>query len=433
MTAPVLGSARLLACFLEILGEVQARNLPIVELRPRSKSMEDVFSGDYDFVSTVEGLSAILPIFLTSCLKNGVHLEYNCDFRNKRVLRLTEQGQSISTEIWTRIELSGGGALEHYQEIESSELINALSSSSLPSRHEAILAAIYVTHVCHKKKNLKAELQRERMLHFREHLSSIPYGTGQADHAVEDLRGALDGMLSGDTSLPKANRAALDFLAGFGIVANDRRAYRFLHRRVRNAWLLSERIVPVLGPDGSGKSYFCQNVVLLNPVHFTHFTFKKLFRNTKDYWLLQKILRKTPKEPANIVDERMGTYIILKSLLFSIPLARNLRKTSRVAVMDRFFWDYLFRNLRATDNLPKRMTLFRPILAIIPRPRKCVVMLCNVACILDRKQELDEGRIRFIFAEYQHILELGYCRRVLFFNSERPFDPKVASDFLSST
>jgi hypothetical protein len=419
-----------LRSFLGALGEVAARRLPMTELRPRAKTALAALSGDYDYVVDPARLEDILAVFAAECLKNGVHLEYNSDFRNKRVLTICFGEEAISVELWTRIELSGPGRRGPTHEIEGARLLGALARAKTPEAANALLAAIYVTHVVLKDKDMAGALQQERIAHFRASLTALP---DPADPALARLRAVLDGMAEGRLDRPRAQAAALDYLAAQGVPVADRRLRRQVQRRLRRAWLLSDRIVPVLGPDGSGKTYFCENLLASEPRRLMHLPFKKLFRNSKDYWILQRLFSPRRTEPANVVDERLTAYIVLKSILTGGLLARRLRRGKKTAVIDRYSWDYLFTNLRTTARPPARGRLYAPLLPLIPRPRRAIVMACSPERILERKQELDRERIVFLYDEYRHIAARGLSRRTLFYNAEGPFDAECARRFLSGS
>ena len=349
MADPASEHPALLRSFLDALDRIKALQLPMIELRPREKTPLAAFSGDYDFVADPKYLRDILSVFLEECLRNGVHLEYNCDFRNKRVLMLRSPGNSISVELWTRLELSGGRTAGAYHEIEGGALLDALARARTGDEADAILAAVYVTHVVHKGKDIAAPLQKDRIAFFRDALTSV---ADSDDPQSGRLLAVLGGMADGKLDAPAANRTAVEYLSARGAPARHRRLNRLLYRRTRKAWLLSDRIVPVLGPDGSGKTYFCENLLAADQKTLVHLPFKQLFRSSKDYWILQRLLNPRKTQPANVVDESLSAYIVPKSILTGRLFARRLRKTSKVAITDRYSWDYLFRNLRTRDIPP---------------------------------------------------------------------------------
>jgi hypothetical protein len=417
----VLGT-NLLNCFVGALGAIEGSGIRMFELRPRDKSFEEVFCGDYDFVVNSNDLGAIIQKFIDACVTHGVHLVVVGTALNKRVLRLVKRGRQIVVELWLSVEMAGTGGLADRRQISGTTLTAALGNRG-DDEANAIRAAIYLTHLYYKNKAISHPLQQRRLKFFREVLiAASASGTEEGSAAKKRLTMSYHRILSNDgADLAAANRDALAYLVEQGL-SPARRRLLTLRRSLNRDWGLVKRIVPVMGPDGSGKTYLCKYLLTENPERRAHFPYKQFFRN-RDYKFLIRGLRAIFKgEEKNQLDERIAHYVIAKSTLVSLWWSLLLSMRSNTLFVDRYGWDYLFTGIRGVNRPPARIRMHSVFLRMIPRPSKCIIMIGRTETILARKLELEEQQIAFIYGEYINYVADGRARRVFFCNTEMDYE-----------
>lgn len=289
LTSPEDTRTILLSCFLESLKTIEASDIHMLELRPRTKTISHVFSGDYDFVIHPDDLISIIKTILRICTKHESHLEVITKSKNKRILRIIKNGHSITIELWINVELADTTRLAKTLQISGRTICEAVRK--LGAEHgNVIKAALYITHISYKKKSLLEDLQVERIQFFMDSLYSLSQRESLTN-SLDSLKEVYAALLRNDNvDLAKANSIALRVLADYGLNSSMRLFSRFQQKRFVQSKIM-KRIVPIIGPDGSGKTYICEHLALEDPANRMHFPYKKFFRNF-GYNFLIKSLRK---------------------------------------------------------------------------------------------------------------------------------------------
>lgn len=412
-------SQRLLDCLLTAMDSIDRAALGMIELRPRAKARENVTSGDYDFVIKPEDLPHILRLCLNACLTHGVHLELNNTALNKRVLRFASGGKRVVMELWQKIEMVDRKGAEYRLELSGTEIVTALQGAS-DEEAQVLKAAIYLTHLHFKRKDIDQPLQQTRLQQFHTALA----GSSRPDSAA--LARAFEKLLAGSKSGPQpelaaANLTALKWLADQGFNVHPRR-FATLRKRWHRDRRLIGPILPVLGPDGAGKTYFCDHLVAEEPEQRQHMRYKKFFRNY-DYRLLMRVMRLIfPQDKENQLDERLSVYVILKAGLVSFLRGKQLQRQDRLLLIDRYGWDYLLKGIRRRHNSPARIALHGLWRRLIPRPSKCIILFGHAETIHARKPDLSTEMIDFVYDEYIELVAAGRALRCFFCNTELDYD-----------
>ena len=172
MTDPASEHPALLRSFLDALDRIKALRLPMIELRPREKTPLAAFSGDYDFVADPKDLREILSVFLEMPEErraSGIQLRLSQQAGADAPLpRKQHQHRALDTPRTFR--RPDGRRVSRNRGRRASR-----RSRARPDEDEAnaILAAVYVTHVVHKGKDIAAPLQKDRIAFFRDALTSV--------------------------------------------------------------------------------------------------------------------------------------------------------------------------------------------------------------------------------------------------------------------
>lgn len=407
--------------------------IDMVELRPREKSLKDVFFGDYDYVINYYDLESAIKVFLSSCISHGVHLEVLATAVNKRVLILRRNNKKIVVELWVNVELAGRNRRRELQLIPGASLLRALKSAD-SSEASFIKAVIYLTHLHYKNKNILNPLQQQRILFFREKLNFYESIKSEKSNSLKLVTEAYEKMSAGcSVDLESANSAAISYLLEKNISISRRRFVK-LRKNIYSTWRLLDSIIPVVGPDGSGKTYFCKNLAAENSNQRKHFPYKKLFRNG-DYKLLMMTLRFVLKDDdRNQIDERISGYVILKSSSISLFWSLYFMLRRRKLFVDRYGWDYLLRGIRRTEVQLSRIKMYGLLSRLIPRPTRIIIMTGKSDTILNRKMELRKDQICFLYSHYICNVACGNARRAFFCNTELDYEEARVdlNDFLEN-
>ena len=173
-----------------------------------------------------------------------------------------------------------------------------------------------------------------------------------------------------------------------------------------------KRIIPVVGQDGVGKTTLIDSLVLSTNKKSQYYRFKKLFRKSFIYHVSYRYLNKKlskiygKKIEKNDFDDYYGIFIIFTSLLRYPLLMLRTFFVHKMILSDRYFHDYILKNISFEDKkivLRDRWTL---LLKIIPNTYWFLQLDAPSDIILARKQEMSKYDIdmyrQLIFKLYLH-------------------------------
>ena len=405
----------------------------MLELRPRKKTISEVFSGDYDFVIHPDDLPSIIKTILGICTKHESHLEVITKSKNKRIFKIIKNGHSITVELWINVELAGTARLVKALQISGRAICEAVQKQGA-EHGNVIKAALYITHISYKKKSLLEGLQVERIQFFTDSLYSLSQRESLTS-SVDSLKEVYAALLRNDNvDLARANSIALRVLADFGLNSRMRLFSRFQQKRFSQSKIM-KRIVPVIGPDGSGKTYICEHLEREDPTNRMHFPYKKFFRNLGYEFLIKSLRKLFSIKDKNKIDEKISGYLILKATIFMFFWAVKLKIEKRILFVDRYGWDYLLKGIRCDDSPPSRIMMSPAFLRLIPRPNRIIIMYGRATTVFSRKREVSEQELNFIYNTYLIFVASGHARRALFCSTELGYDSvaKDVKDFLKNT
>ncbi|ARP90810.1 hypothetical protein CAL14_11365 [Bordetella genomosp. 9] len=370
--------------------------LPWVMLRPRGHDGDGIFGGDFDFLIDGERFDEILRTVYSVCQEAGVSFIVRQAAPFKRQIELLDDGgRRVTLELWTQAELRVQGSRGH---MTRGGVAYAAYEALDPAGRLALLAALFVLHLHHKKKDLRLALVRERLSYF-----------ANAAHGVPGLRVALDGLLSGEMDLDAARHVAMAFLNERGVpvlppatIAARRLAWRLRRALHWPAW----RTVAVVGPDGSGKSALIDDLQASPEGRGFRFKrFKRLFRKPLFYW---------GKEPRNVREEKR-LWLVLPVAWGAFTLLQLFTGWRRPLLLDRYFYDYFVRNVRVGAGAPLRRIAAYPLCsALTPPPQRLVVASCPAQVIHTRKQEMTADAIAAMYEVYLDQVRRGMLPATLF-------------------
>jgi hypothetical protein len=399
--------------FADWLHRLREQRLPFAQLRTKSLDELTAFQGDFDFIYDPAAFQRIVEAALQACIAHGAAamVEQTSPYKRRIHFITDHPDEAILAELWPHAELRKPDDRNRVCAVPWRELAPfATPEGELP---DAILGLLYVGHLHHKRKDLQAVEVVNRLRALEGSLAA------QDDEGAVRTAEILVLLRNEPPDLQAAQRQAVAALGERGVrirplsrLSPDR-IRRGLARRVRRPTRTS--VVPVVGPDGVGKTALIGTVETLaaaSGLRVGHFVFKSTFRDAIPVRLLLRAARRRDQHThdrtkRNLLEER-HPHVVLGSALVRWPrvragLQQGSYRATQVVLVDRYFWDYLFR-LRDAETAVRPIRAHRAYAAILPRPERAVILGCSTAVIHERKQELS--------AEAIDILYRSYCRHV---------------------
>ncbi len=199
-------------------------------------------------------------------------------------------------------------------------------------------------------------------------------------------------------------------------------------------------IVSILGPDGVGKTTLLNSVLKKSDDKVLYKRFKKIVRRSSLYniiypisrYFLKKKLGFKPQKDQH--DDRHSKLIVLCGLFYYPYLIYKALIRKNFIFVDRFFQDYLLKNISFMNKETSLRENWKSYLYFIPRTT-CVIHLdAKEEIILSRKEELSKADIRkyrelnfVMYLEKPAMLyvyintgkDIKYCKNVLIYSLKK--------------
>lgn len=405
-----------------------------VLLRPREFSVQAAFRGDYDFLFDPDRFTEIVAAAVTQSRQYGVSLtiEQYAQYKKRICFICDNPERRIQIELWPHAELTiSSGPFRSLATIGwNSARPFFVDSGRYLALGPTIAAAVYLTHLHHKQKSLSSPEVQGRLAYYADALS-------RSDNELDkDLLGAVQALRARAADLKIANTHACSTLARMGVQVRTLRMAPLLERgRRRLASVVVGRNgmpfspVPVIGPDGSGKTTIVNS--LAEQHGFSTLRFKNVFRFSllyRGYHRLKERYAHTSHKAKNLVDENMAQIILMIAVVRWWPViawrtgSRYLRGRGRSAiVVDRYFWDYLVR-VRRPDVPPSRISGYHLLSRLMPAPSRAVVLCCGLETLYSRKNELSPEAVEYLYGLYCDQIARNRVKRVLALSTDGPLD-----------
>ena len=381
---------------LQLTEMADGKRLPMVWLRPGRLALETLFQDDLDFLYDPDRLFAILKTLFDLCRDQGLSVRLVQPATSFKITMevLAPPGRVLQLEMWPHAECrkdQGHGRLSRcaipYAEFQR------LGELQKPSA----LAAMFLLHLHHKDKDLLSPSVQERLGYFCD-LANMSH----------DLQSCMKSMLAGHVTIENGRACAHDWIQSAGLKVTSPIAYQVekLRRYFSGIRIPAIRTIAVVGPDGSGKTTLIENARQnLGPSTFSFVRFKRYFRR-----VLVRVFR---AEPRNIRDEKM-LWLVLPVAWLHFLLVRTVLGWFKPAIMDRYFYDYLAKDVRSATRPLHKITGYSFSSSIVPRPTKLVVASCATSVILSRKAEMQPHSIDALYDLYLDQICRSSVHQVLF-------------------
>ena len=401
-----------------------------VELRSRSRDQESAFSGDYDYIMDASRFEEIVRLFFRVCLKHAVsyQVQQRSAFK-RRVVVFGSAGQSILFEFWPHAELTTNIPSKGWSFLPYKRFAQAYEGGL----KEETLALLFVCHLFFKKKDLSSSQVQWRLGDFSGRMGGVVEQRGEHASFAAEIQQLFSGIIEGKFTLSEANKMALSLLDQKKIQVEGSGAAKWSQIRAKakgpfRGW--GGKVVPCVGPDGSGKTYFIEAVMEMVEKYSLKagtVRFKKLFRKNIIYSLVSKRFRRPRGLQKNIADEQLASFLYWVALpSYCWQVLKSLNK--KVVFMDRFFLEFMVRGYREDKGQGLDQILGYSMLCwLIPEPRRMIVLTADHALITSRKAELSAEAIQDFYRRYISYVVGQKVSNVLFLNTHSSGDELAGS------
>ncbi len=378
--------------------------LPMVWLRPRSLTIDTLCDDDLDFMYDPDHLIVVLRAVFDLCRDLGLSLrliQRSSSFKTRMEV-LVSPGRVLQLELWPQAEFRTGHS--HGPLTRCAIVFSAFQR--LPDQQKpSALAAMFLLHLHHKEKNLFSASVQERLRYFS--------GLGGMSH---ELQSCMTMMLAGQATLEDGHARAHDWIRGVGLEVRDPLSYQLAKagRFIAGFRIPAIRTITVVGPDGSGKTTLIETCrKRLTSSRFNFVRFKRYFRR-----VLVHVFR---AEPRNVRDEKM-IWLVLPVAWLHFMLVRMSVGWFKPAIMDRYFYDYLAKDVRSSTKRLENIAGYSLLSSLVPRPSQVVVASCSTSVILSRKAEMQAESIDALYALYLDQVCRSRVQEVLFCDTRQALD-----------
>lgn len=163
--------------------------------------------------------------------------------------------------------------------------------------------------------------------------------------------------------------------------------------------LQKRKIIPVIGPDGVGKSTLLEEVIELLDEKVFFKRFKKVVRHSIIYNIFHPMNKNNVRKivgKISIKNQHDDIHYLLCILgaLSAYPylIFQTLLK-KRTVLLDRFFYDYFLENISFMNKTTILRKNWKSLIKMIPRTYALIHLDANSEIVLSRKQELSADDI----------------------------------------
>ena len=395
-----------------LLETINKNSIPLVKLRYKPLERPGAFSGDFDFVTSEASLNQILQTIFD--LATDMNISFSIDrtkFTKTKVTLFDTADQYIELEIWTILEVKDPArrTLRYifWEDLAAHLVREENGIAALPLELEALY---YLSHLFTKTKNLEGEEIRLRLEYYRTKLDET-----NKQQTLE----LFNMLIDGESTLREAALSANTELIDRGILlermrlASRKKEYRLKTRTewytFKNSLRKLERFIPLVGPDGVGKTTLIESLSEAFKKRSRYYRFKKTFRGSIIYNTIYPILKRMAlrrmqmkKIDKNQVDDLFGQTIFYIALIkYTLFILTNLI-IRKYVFADRFFYDFLFQDMRFADRPATLRTNWKTLLKRSPGTYWLIQLDAPADVIFQRKQELSREDIATYRKEIFH-------------------------------
>lgn len=377
-----------------ILNDLQLNKIQLLPLRYKEINAEVAYTGDYDFLTSSEQLNAVLETIFSFATEYCFSFSIDRSKYGKTVVNIynTNDEKSILLEIWTYLDLVAHDSLKYifFDDLEKYIVEDEQKASVLAIEIEALY---YLLHLQSKNKSLETPLVIQRIQYYK--------NLTENNQFLHQLYHALD---TKSKTIQEVAHEAIRYLKENKVLFTKREIEKFKQeqnirilrakRRIYVKLLKLLHIVPVVGPDGVGKSSIITKLKKSLP-RIKEYRFKSLFRHTILYSISRVFLKRKleTKAAKNQYDDIFGGWIVkIAFLRYPLLILKSLF-SQKYLFIDRYFHDFIIQNLRLKDKEVSLRTDWKRLLQYTPNSFGFIHLDAPTEVILSRKDELSKDAI----------------------------------------
>ncbi len=382
--------------FINFLEKLKHNRVHMVSLRYKKIHKDVAFSGDYDFIVSENSVDMILKTLFELAQNSSINFVINrAKFGKIKISIYNQTGtKSIDLELWTHLEVKDDNTLSYifYEDISSHIIIEKDYSCSLPLEIEALY---YLSHLKTKNKDLSKDEIQMRLKHYRDSLKNNYPQLFQYYTAVIDDISSIKKYASKANSLLVEKEILFTRKDKMKLKQERIRRFKISKHRIYSQYLRAFKIIPVVGPDGVGKTTVIESIKEHSYSKVSSYRFKNLFRHNIIYQISRYFLQNNlPKEtPKNQYDDFYGELIIYIALIYFPFLAFRNLLSSKFLFTDRFFHDFIIKDTRFLDKEALLRENWKALLKKVPNSFWFLHLDAPTKTILKRKQEMNQEAI----------------------------------------
>ena len=413
-------------------------------LRPKELTESSAKHGDYDLICDPRGYTTLLATLFRHVRAEGALMIVDRTKPRKTIVRVWRASvdNKVLIEIWTHLEIRFPGFLREGTGYIPAALVASHiveDEQSIPVLAPLAGSLVYITHLYHKTKDRSDPDVQSRMSYYASALDTAPADATRGSERNDTeavylqartlLRHVIDGR-----PLHSASREALEQLKRMGIKPErgyfariERLLWRIRRRVTRNK---KPNMVAFVGPDGTGKSTVLRDLTQrLSDNRIFTVRFKSFYRYFLPVSYLMKRAAKKPGVKRNVAEEKYSSLMCTIALPTVLALRILLRR--RVWLVDRYFYDYYYKGIRAKNATRFDYTLFATLFSrLVPRLHAMVVLHCPESQRQARKpRELRTDAAERLYDTYIQQIAKNRVRTALFVSTRD--DPGVTRQQIS--
>lgn len=399
-----------------LLERARMIKLPLISLRPKEISEDVSYEGDYDYYLPPMYMNALFQIVFDLAVEEKTSFTINRYKHGKAVIVLHNRSdnRSIFLEIWNMLSVKDPSRKTiryiYPDQLASHIVFNDNNEASFSLEIEALY---YLSHLYTGGKKVSTPLVGYRISYYEAALSQT--GSLYAQWYEELANGAIDIKTAAHLANMELVEKGVLFLRHFvPVIQETKTKIASSLNRLKRQWLRTFKMIPVVGPDGVGKTTFIETVLKKTTHKSGYFRFKKLFRSSPLYRIIFPILQRSLKKEVDYkfigkteVDDRYASIVFVNALLmFPFRLIFTI-VTGRLMFIDRYFHDYLLTNIRLNTGKTGLRANWKMLLHWIPQQYWFIHLDASTDVILSRKGELNSDGI----ASYRNDIFRAYLEK----------------------
>lgn len=377
-------------------------DIPSIHIRYKAIDEDNIYKGDFDLFVAKENLDKILEIIFEICSLNNINFYIDSrKYGKTKVVLFGAEQKKVVLEIWNFLDVKDvKGKISKFINPNLTKQFIIKENDQFKFDLE-IEALYYVSHLYSKSKDLTNVDVKNRLEYYVSKLKKLE--TCKCNFIIT----LCESLLFEEVSIKEASIKVNSYLVEIGFFDYNALFSRFsLTTRIKMEinkvyakFLVFTNIVPVVGPDGVGKTSVIEKAIQ-DSGNFRYYRFKKMYRKSFIYEIVHKVYKmklnaKKMSFAKNEIDDKMAIWNLLISVL-NYPILFLYSVIGRKRILsDRYFYEFLFSDLRDLTKTAYLNIYVRYLVKCIPNSYVFVHLDCDTDIILVRKNELSRNNIDF--------------------------------------